>query len=73
MLDHQSHESMTHPESPENKAATRSIPWSEIEPGLEMLGAVEGGNSDAKRGFVTISGEKVFVKVGINEHTKGLA
>ena len=64
---------MTHSESPENKAKTRQIPWSEIEPGLETLGAVEGGNSDAKRGFVTIDGEKVFVKIGVNEHTKGWA
>ena len=62
---------MPHPESIESKETTHLIPWSEIEPGLENLGVVEGGNSDAKRGFVVINGEKVFVKIGVNEQTKG--
>jgi hypothetical protein len=50
------------------------IPWSEIQNNLSMLTPVDGGNSDAQRGVLTMAnGSKIFVKIGVNEHTKGWA
>ncbi|MDB5204321.1 MAG: hypothetical protein JWP09_349 [Candidatus Taylorbacteria bacterium] len=49
----------------------KNIPWNEIESGLESIASVEGGNSDAKRGIVTLSNdEKIFVKIGGDDRTK---
>jgi hypothetical protein len=50
------------------------IPWAQIEDEVQNLVPVEGGNSDAQRGIVTVpDGSKIFVKIGVNEHTKGWA
>ena len=50
------------------------IQWSEIEDKTGNLVPVEGGNSDAQRGIITAQdGSKIFVKIGVNEHTKGWA
>lgn len=50
------------------------IPWSDIEDKLETLSSVEGGNSDARRGIITLlNNQKVFIKIGVNDHTKAWA
>ncbi len=50
------------------------IPWSEIENRLETLAPTQGGYSDAQRGIISLpDNRQVFVKVGINDHTKGWA
>lgn len=50
------------------------IPWSEIERRLETLAPTQGGYSDAQRGIISLpDNRQVFVKVGINDHTKGWA
>lgn len=50
------------------------IQWSEIENKIGDLTPVEGGNSDAQRGIITaLDGSKIFIKIGVNEHTKGWA
>ena len=60
-------ESMTSNETPQ-------IPWSEIQERLGTIAPVEGGNTDAQRGIATLpSGSEIFVKIGVNEHTKGWA
>ena len=52
----------------------QQIPWSEIQGRLGAMSSVEGGNSNAERGIVELpEGKKIFVKVGVNEHTKGWA
>ncbi len=48
------------------------IPWSEIEASLDTLSPVRGGNTNAKRGVVTLpDSTKLFVKIGIDDQTKG--
>lgn len=52
----------------------QQVSWSEIEDRLGSLSSVEGGNTDAQRGILTLpEGQEIFVKIGINEHTKGWA
>jgi hypothetical protein len=66
-------ENMTMSSSPENNPEP-FITWSQIEATMTGLSPVEGGNSEAKRGIVTTpEGSKIFVKIGVNEHTKGWA
>ena len=58
-----------------NKSETRekdTIAWSNLEARLDNMESVSGGYSDAKRGIVTTpNGERLFVKVGVSEGTKG--
>lgn len=57
-----------------NERDTRPLEWSEIENRIMDLVSVEGGNSNAQRGIMTApDGRKVFVKIGVNEHTRGWA
>jgi hypothetical protein len=66
-------ENMPTPNPRENEPQS-TIPWSQIENEIPGLTPVEGGNSDAHRGIVTSpEGSKIFVKIGVNEHTKGWA
>lgn len=45
--------------------------WSDVEPQLDNIRAVEGGFSQAQRGLITLAdGNEVFVKVGTQENTK---
>ncbi len=50
------------------------ISWANIENGLDTLLPAKGGNSDARRGIITVNnGAKVFVKIGTSENTKAWA
>lgn len=47
------------------------IEWADIEKALPTLRPVQGGFSEAQRGIVTLAdGRTVFVKLGVDEHTK---
>lgn len=49
----------------------KKITWSDIQPHLNSIQPVEGGFSQSKRGILSLpSGERVFVKIGVNENTK---
>ncbi len=48
-----------------------AVPWAQIEENLHTLIPAEGGNTDAKRGVITLpDSNNVFIKIGTNEHTK---
>jgi hypothetical protein len=71
--DMKSHEGMS-TSSPTESEPQQILEWSEIEDKIDELTAVEGGNSDAQRGIITAAdGSKIFIKVGVNEHTRGWA
>lgn len=56
------------------EARPTKMNWQEIDKGLHALTPVEGGNSDARRGIITTpEGARIFVKIGVNEHTKAWA
>jgi len=56
------------------EAQPTKMNWQEVDKGLSALTPVEGGNSDARRGILTTpEGAKIFVKIGVNEHTKAWA
>jgi hypothetical protein len=51
-----------------------SIPWQDIENELHTLEKAEHGYSQAQRGVITMpAGQRVFVKVGVDEATKAWA
>tara|TARA_B100000745_G_scaffold247857_1_gene169894 strand:+ start:191 stop:1108 length:918 start_codon:yes stop_codon:yes gene_type:complete len=61
-------ESMNKPETREKDTIT----WSDLESQLDNMESVSGGYSDAKRGIITaLDGERLFIKVGVSEGTKG--
>jgi phosphotransferase family enzyme len=54
-----------------NDSSQSPIIWSDIENSLHTLEEVEGGFTNAHRGIITLpSGEKVFVKIGVDDTTK---
>lgn len=54
--------------------STPKIEWGELEQVLPAMEVVQGGYSDAKRGIVTTDqGQRLFVKIGVTEATRGWA